>query len=112
MNSPAKDIATILDAESGLALTFADNLHVGMEPPKPIECVTIFDTYGSSPQLAMNDQGYEMPNIQVRVRSAKYDTGWAMIEAIKDRLHGLHQEVWNSTLYSAIYCASGPVFLD
>lgn len=112
MNPSSQDIKDLLVAESDLALTYATNLFIGMEPANPINTVTIFDYAGEPPQLAMTDQGYEFPSIQVRVRNADYMAGWSIIEAIKNRLHGANQEVWNNTLYTAIYCGSGPVLLD
>lgn len=112
MNASSVDIVAILEAESSLGLTLKTNLFVGREPTEPVDCVTIFDTEGEPPQLNLTDQGYEFPSVQIRVRSSAYATGWSMIEAIKNRLHGLSQETWNSTLYSVIYCGSGPALLD
>lgn len=112
MTASSVDIADMLEAESSLGLALATDLFIGREPTKPDECVTIFDTSSIPPQLAFTDQGYEYPSVQIRVRSRVYQTGWAMIEAIKNSLHGRAQETWNGTLYSVVYCASGPVFLD
>lgn len=112
MNAPSVDITNILEGELSLGLTFATNLFVGKEPTKPDDCVVIFDTGGMPPQLTLKDQGYEFPSINIRVRARDYQTGWALIDNIKTALHGRAQETWNDTLYSVIYCASGPVHLD
>jgi len=120
MNNPATDIRHMLeaglnDSESsgtGLGLVFATNLFIGKEPAKPINCVTIFDTAGMPPDLGLNAVGYEYPSIQIRVRNNSYVTGWNLIEGIKNSLHGRHQQQWNGTLYSVIYCTSGPALLD
>jgi len=112
MNSPASDISLFLEADSSLGLTFAENLFIGKEPTKPNDCTTIFDTGGMPPQINLTDQGYEYPSIQIRVRSHDYVIGWNLIEAIKSLLHGRGQEQVDDTLYSSIYCASGPAFLD
>ena len=112
MKASSIDISDMLKAESALNLIFATNLFVGKEPASPSDCVTIFDTSGQPPQLNLTDQGMEYPSVQIRVRNIDYQTGWNMVDAIKSLLHGRAQETWNGTLYSVIYCASGPVFLD
>lgn len=112
MNASSIDIVDMLEAESSLGLTGNVNLFSGKEPTTPSECVTLFDTTSLPPQLALSSQGYEYPSVQVRVRSISYQTGWNLIERIKGILHGRSQETWNGTLYTVIYCASGPALLD
>jgi len=116
MNAPSYDIAEVLEAygeSSGLGLDYATDLFIGKEPDKPNDCVTIFDTPGYPPYLSISGEtGYEYPSIQIRVRSIKYTTGWALIEAIKTVLHGMNQTTVNGTLYTVIYCSSGPALLD
>jgi len=113
MNSPSYDIKDVLVA-AGLELTYGTNLFIGREPPEPKSCVTIFDTAGRPAQLTIAGKGedYFYPSIQIRVRNTAYDTGWALIQNIRTSLHGRAQETWNGTLYSAIFCSSGPALLD
>jgi hypothetical protein len=111
MNAPSEDIKSMLVA-GGLGLTFGTNLFIGKEPATPRNCATIFDTYGRPPDLALKDQGYERPSIQMRIRSTDYMTGWTLTNNIKDLLHGKEHETWNGTLYTVIYCSSGPALLD
>jgi len=116
MNASSVDIVEILDASgesSGFDdLVFATNLFIGKEPATPKNCVTIFDTPGFSPELNLKTQGYEYPSVQIRVRSTKYIDGWNLIERIKNALHGLDHQTVNGTLYTVIYCSSGPALLD
>ena len=114
MNSCSRDIKDMLEADSALGLVYADNLFIGREPAKPYNCVIIFDTLGFAPDMMLdnNSLGYERPSIQIRVRNIDYMTGWSLIENIKESLHGRAQEPWNGTLYSVIYCSSGPAMLD
>lgn len=114
MNSCGEDIKDMLEAESSLGLVFGADLFVGKEPPIPNTIVTIFDTYGSPPQLLLNpsDGNYEYPSVQIRVRNTDYRNGWDLIQKIQETLHGRAQETWNGTLYSVIYCSSGPAMLD
>ena len=110
MNSPAKDICTMLEAESALGLVFATNLFVDVEPTTPVDCVTVYDTGGMPPQLTMNaDEIYEYPAVQIRVRNSKYDTGWTLADNIKNLLHGRARETWGGALYSLIACSNGPL---
>ena len=113
MNIVSEDIKDMLVAEVALGLTFATNLFIGEEPITPKNCVTIFDTAGFAPQLTLTKgENYFYPSIQIRVRNTSYVTGWNLISDIKDSLHGRAQETWNDTLYSVIYCSSGPAHLD
>jgi hypothetical protein len=112
MNATSVDIVSMIEADSSLGLIYATNLFIGKEPAKPNNSVTIFDTSGFPPQLNLTDQGYEYPSVQIRVRNDHYLVGWDIIESIKNLLHGRAQETWNGTLYSVIYCASGPALLD
>ena len=115
MNPSSKDIADILSAESALDLTFATNLFVGREPATPDNCVTIFDTPGKPPELTLGgktDPGYFYPSIQIRVRNNSYVNGWTIINIIKEVLHAVTRETWNSTEYVLIRCTQEPFLLD
>lgn len=111
MNAPSEDIKDILVAGS-LGLTFGTNLFIGKEPSSPKNCTTIFDTYGRPPDLALANQGYERPSINIRVRNTSYMAGWTLANNIKNLLHGKEHETWNGALYTVIYCSSGPALLD
>lgn len=111
MNSPAVDIVDILEAESSLGLILGTNIFIGREPITPINCVTVFDTGGRS-QANLTDQGYEYPDIAIRVRNTSYVDGWNIIENIKKTLHGIGNETWNGAYYASILCDYGPGLLD
>jgi hypothetical protein len=116
MQASSEDIKEMLEEygeSSGIGIT-SNNIFIGREPSKPKNCITIFDTIGFHPYLGLGpgDTGFEYPSIQIRVRNDDYQTGWALIERIKTALHGRAQETWNATLYSLIYCSSGPAHLD
>ena len=113
MNAPSIDIASILEEDSTLGLTLATNLFVGKEPASPQDCVTVFDTPGFPPQLSYNrEEIYEYPSVQIRVRNKSYQSGWDMIEDIKNALHGQANVSCDTVLYTVIYCSSGPALLD
>lgn len=113
MNAASIDIKDILTANSSLALAFATDLFVGMEPENVDNCVTIFDTSTQAPQLLLNpDENYDYTSIQIRVRNRDYETGFALINNIKNALHGQAAIEQGGTYYSVIYCSSGPALLD
>lgn len=117
MNPVSVDMVDYLESygdSSGfsLSLAYAKNLFIGTEPKDPIDCVTIYDTSGFAPDLNLTTQGYEKPSIQIRVRNKKYTTAMSLAEEIKNALHGQSQVTLNGTLYSVIYCTSGPALLD
>lgn len=115
MNAASVDIKDMLVAESSLDLEFdvaaSRNIFVGREPPDPDNIVILFDTYGLPPYLGLTDVGYEYPSVQIRVRNRDYRAGWALINDIKDLLHGRAHETWNGTLYELI-SSSTPAMLD
>lgn len=114
MNNVAEDIKDILLGESSLELTFGTDLFVGREPAEPNDCVTIFDTSGQPPQLTLEEEGATLnyDSFQIRVRNTSYRDGWDVIESIQDLLHGRANETWNGTMYSVIFCSSGPALLE
>jgi hypothetical protein len=115
MNAPSFDVKDMLEAwgeSSGFGFTFTEDLFIGKEPTKPRNCVTIFDTIGLPPELNLTNQGYEYPSIQIRVRNSSYTEGWRIISEIKNSLHGRSHQTWNGSLYTVIYCSSGPALLD
>ncbi len=113
MNAPSEDVKDMLVAEGSLGLTFGTNLFVGKEPAKHDNCVTIFDTDNTA-QLTLDgdNDDYYSPSIQIRVRNNAYITGYDLIHDIMTSLHGRDHETWNGTLYTIIYCSSGPALLD
>ena len=117
MNASSVDIMRMLEdySDSALGLSFGIDLFIGREPTKPDNCVTIFDTPGGPPQLTLDEDNddYYYPSIQIRVRNRDYRAGWALIENIRTVLHGKANETWDTTtLYTVIYCSSGPALLD
>jgi hypothetical protein len=115
MNAPSVDIKQMLESygeSSGISVEFTSDVFIGREPDKPDNCITIFDTGAYSPSLGISSSGYEYPTIQIRVRNQNYINGWNIIEEIKTALHGVSQQTVNGTLYSVIYCSSGPALLD
>jgi len=113
MNIPSEDIKDMLEDESSLGLTFATNLFIGREPSQPDDCVTIFDTYGFPPLLTLDGKdAYYYPSVQILVRNSSYTTGLELIQDIRTVLHGKGPETWNATLYTVIYCSSGPALRD
>ncbi len=114
MKAPSEDIKDILEA-CGLSLTFQENLFMAVEPSTPDDCVTIYDTPGSPPQLTLGgkaDAGYYFPSVQVRVRNNAYLTGWNLIDDIKIYLHGMAGVIWNGALYTVIRCTGEPFHLQ
>ena len=111
MNSCSEDVKDMIEAVSALGLAFATDLFIAREPTTPKDCVTIFDTPGAPPDIALDKSEYYYPSIQVRVRNTDYTVGWALANDIMIELHGQVQETWNGTLYTVIKATSGPALL-
>lgn len=117
MNQVSKDVKDMLAAESSLALTYAKDLFIGVEPTSPDNTVTIFDTpsFPPDPNLDMNkaDNGpYFYSSCQIRVRNKGYTIGITLARNIMNLLHGRANEEWNGTLYTVITATGEPALLD
>jgi len=112
MNAPSVDVKDMLETDSSLGLNLNVDLFVGREPATPRNCVTIFDTPGFPPGLTLDSKLYEYPSVQIRVRNISYLNAQSLASAIMISIHGRAKQTWNGTLYTVIYCSSGPALLD
>ena len=113
MNAVSIDVKAMLEAESTLALEFAKDLFIGMEPVKPDNTVTIFDTPSWPPDMYLDPtERYYTSSCQIRVRNKDYATGMALARNIMELLHARANEVWNSTTYIVIKATGEPAWLD
>ena len=113
MNSVSEDVKDMLAAESTLALTYAKDLFRGMEPSRPDNTVTFFDTPSFPPDVYMDPTDrYYYSSCQIRVRNKDYDTGMALARNIMELLHARANEVWNGTTYNVIRATGEPAWLD
>ncbi|KKL57640.1 hypothetical protein LCGC14_2233410 [marine sediment metagenome] len=113
MNAVSKDVKDMLAAESSLALTYAKDLFIGVEPTKPDNTVTIFDTPSFPPDLYMDPtERYYYSSIQIRVRNTGYTEGITLARNIMELLHARANETWNGTLYTVITATGEPAWLD
>jgi hypothetical protein len=112
MKASSEDIKDMLVAESSLGLIFNENLFTGRIVLKPKEVVVILDSYGFPSKLALSNQGYEYPAVQILLRGVDYNDTMVLAMNIKDILHGRNHETWNEALYTVIACSSGPTLLE
>ncbi len=110
MNSPARHIATLLEASSvGLGLALGTDLFIAEELDSPDSIVTVYNTGGFAPQ---SNYEYLKPTVQVRVRGAKNtssETSYTTAENIIDALHGVYEQTVSGTRYVQIL-ALGDIF--
>jgi hypothetical protein len=115
LNSPAKDIASILNGVSSLALTLSTDLfHARMPEGATFQNVVgVFDNGGGGPLLAMERtySDYYYPSVSVRVRNTDYDTGYVQAFDIMNYLHGQSGIVESGTLYTLIRAENDPQLL-
>ena len=113
MNAVSIDIKDMLVAESALALTFKKDLFIGMEPTRPDNTVTIFDTPSFPPDIYMDpEERYYNSACQIRVRHKDYQEGMALARNIMELLHARANEVWDGTTYTVIMATGEPAWLD
>lgn len=104
MNSPAVDIAGILDGVSSLGLTIGTDLFVGDLPDGDTLAVCITDTGGYPPVNALTKEHFDRPTIQIRIRGARgaYTAAYGLALAIDEELHLLAEETVGGTRYLVI----------
>jgi hypothetical protein len=102
MNSVSEDIKDILTG-----YTFKTNLFISAQPPTPVNCVTLYDTGGTSPRGTFDKQTIYRDNLQVLVRDVSYLAGWDIAKDIADQLHNITGETKNGTKYILIELRSG-----
>lgn len=119
MNPPNEDFKDLLVAEGSLGLTFKDNLHIGREPSKPNNVVTVFNAPDRGPQLFLDpDSGvnpedqYEYTAVQVRVRDKSENAAMVMSQNISKKMHNRGNFVLNGALYTLIQALDNPALLD
>jgi hypothetical protein len=102
------DIALYLQ-EFPLGLTFGSNLFAGLMPNAPYapdDCVAIYESSGMAPEYVMGAQqpnpAISRPELQVVVRSAKYQPGRITIEQIAQVLEGVVNQEINGTFYERL----------
>jgi len=109
MNSPAYDVANILESTAfGLGVIGTD-IFIGREPASPDNCITVFDTGGYEPESS--DVVYELPTVMIKVRNKTYTNGYAKIAAIKAALHKAANIAEGTTRYIAIWAQSDIITL-
>ncbi len=93
--SPAQDIARFLhDAGHGVIGT---SIFVGLEPPLPNTCITVYDTGGGDADT--DEVDIFTPSFQVRVRHPSYEAGHDLATDIRRTLLSLLKRTTNGRVY-------------
>lgn len=97
------DITTYL-VQKGVG-TFGTDIFINELPPKPDDCIALFEYAGEPPDLHWNG---EYPGLQVICRGKKYNACRAKIELVRSTLHGVTEETINGTRYLLIQAKQSP----
>lgn len=110
MNPPSEDIKDLLEADSGLALTFRTDLFIGEMPTTPDACVCVYDTGGAAQEP---NHTYKHPSVQVRVRGDKgaYRTAHVQAQDIQDLLHQTTELTVGGARYLGIWAQGDVLFV-
>lgn len=110
MTSPAQDLKSLLDANSGLSLEFGVDLFVGDMPETPDSCVCLFDT----PGFPVGIGPFYTCSAQVLVRGAvgSYVETYSLTADISSVLHEYYGTPSGSSFYyTGIWAAGVPFFI-
>lgn len=111
MNSIVDDMRTLIDGTNGLV--FGTNLYIGKEPAEPDNSVTLFDTNPSMSQLDLSGSSkYEDGSFQIRVRNVQYVQAYTLAYSLMTTLHGISNQIINTTHYNLILAITIPTVLD
>jgi len=112
MNPVTIDIKDMLEDDSSLALEYGVDLFISKEPPKPNNCITLYDTPSCPPERALDvDNIRYNSSVQIRVRNLDYITGMTLARNIMTSLLERAQETWNGALYTFIQATGEPALL-
>lgn len=113
MNSPAYDVAVILEAAGcgTVASTSGWSIYVGREDEKPDTYITVYDYPGGVPDPRWL---VDNPHVQVRVRgkSNDYSTTYTKALVCRDALLGYCNQTVNDTQYVLIAALGDVGFLE
>lgn len=112
MARTSHDIALLLQANA--IGTMGTDIFINDEPDEPNNCITIYDTGGTSGQVT-NVTTYKQPRIQIRVRNNKQSDGHAKAEAIETLMETnsrlRYRPAGASYKYTALYKQTEILFL-
>ncbi len=109
MNSPAIDVANILAAAPVEAGVVGASMFLSTIPSSPDNCIGFFDTGGFEPAVRYF---LDRPTIMIKCRNKDYNTGWNVLQAIKNYLHGNANITVNDTRYIQFLASSDIAFLE
>lgn len=98
-NNPAFDIRDLLINVDSVSTP----IYVGQEPASPDTCLTIYNTSfdAPSPKFLLDNAG-----LQIRSRSASYNTAYSNLLAVFDLLVGRSAFTRNTTRYTGVLAAT------
>lgn len=115
MNSPADDMALVLDKagigsrDLGTLLPGAGvGISIGEEPPEPSEMITLYSYGGTAEEgVSLNCPPLDSFRMQVRCRARTYRDAYNLAQQVEDKLNMLTdhqvpdgaQTVWYSVVY-------------
>jgi len=102
MNSPAVDIATILEENMD------NNLFVSKEPAVIDPTVTVYDGVPNNISFTLDGTTYEIPAVQIRIKDYSYEAGWKTVQEISEVLDQARGQEWNGTYYVRFTHTSDP----
>ena len=104
MTSPADDFADHL-IKNGFK---EEELFVGQEPDKPLNCITLYDTGG----MAVQDNApLDVNTLQVRVRNIEYKDGYNRAHEVKQILQSMSEVELNGNRYYGTWLTSDVMFI-
>lgn len=98
VTSAAQDIVSYLaSATGGSLITAGTDGFAGFLPATPDTACAVYMYAGGQPDTVAED--YELQGVQVKVRGSTHAAGYALINDIYEKLHGLTNATINSKTY-------------
>lgn len=94
--------------ETASVVTSSWPIFIGSEPDNPNECITLYDTPGSSPNPKFL---LDYPRFLARVRSLSYEQGFAKAQELKEALLGLPSQDHDGIRLVGIWVVTDTHFL-
>lgn len=106
MNALTKDIRLMIEAEA--TYRFGVDLFIAMQPPQPVNCVTLWNTSSAQPDMTLDGDTDFNEGFQIIIRNTNYESANSIAYELIDILNGRCNELWEDTWYLFILLSNGP----
>lgn len=108
MNPVLIDIRDIIVDDENTNYIFGDDIFISKQPAFPINCITLFETTTTPPDMTLGNTTYLRENIMILIRNQSWMGGQQVAQDIINILNEKSNFIKNETTYLGIFLINGP----